>query len=814
MGGLMGDLKFALRMLRRSPGMTAAAVLTLAIGIGANSAIFSVVDNVLLRPMPYPDSGALVAVHRTVKKFGFMRGPFSYPDYKDLRAWNRSFENVGVWAGGDANLTGAGPAERVLIRLASPTLLPTLRIAPIVGRNFSERETHKGDDHVALLDWGLAQRRFGSPEGALGQNVRLDGVEYQIIGVLPRGFLLDTPADVWLPTSSTFEMIDIRNAHWLRVIARKRPDATAASISADMDAFSKRLSENNPDIYPATSGLGTRVTPYLDEVVGDVRLPLFILLGAVAFVLLIACANVANLLLARAATRQREMAIRTALGGGRWRLVRQLLTESLLLSALGGALGLLFAAWAIDGLLALAPDVLPRASNVGLDGGVLAFTVGVTLATGVAFGLVPALSASRPDLHDSLKDGGRGATSSRGRLRQALVVAEVASSLVLLVGTGLMVRSFVRLRDVDPGFHPDHALTLSVSLPVADGQVTEAVKQRFVHFFTDATARLARLPGVSAVGGVNILPLSNNSTDRWFDIEGFTPADASQHPDAESREVVGDYFAALGINIVRGRGFLPSDTLDSERVVVVNQDWVKKFSPDRDPLGRHIRIPEHEEKKDDTPWSTIIGVVGNVHGYGLDAPPREEMYWPLMQSLGASTMSLVMRTSGDPTALIGAARGAMAEVDASQPIFDVKPVENLVATSLAQRRFTLTLMLLFGFVALVLAAVGIYGVMAYTVAQRTQELGIRVALGATPGRVLSMVLRDGMKLVGLGLGLGAAAALALTRVGASLLWGISSTDALTYFVIAGALAAVALAAIAIPARRATRVDPMTALRSE
>ncbi|HEX6839179.1 MAG TPA: ABC transporter permease, partial [Polyangia bacterium] len=424
MGALGGDLKFALRMLRRSPGVTAAAVLALALGIGANTAIFSVVDNVLLRPMPYPDSGALMAVHRTVAKFGWMRGPFSYPDFKDFLAWNRSFENVGAWGGGDANLTGAGAPERVLMRIATPTLLPTLRIAPIVGRNFTERETHKGDDHVVMLDWGLAQRRFGSPEGALGKSVRLDGVDYQVIGVLPRGFRFDTPADIWMPTSNTLEMTEMRNAHWLRVIARVRPDATPATIAADMDAFSKRLSELHSDIYPATSGLGTRVSPYLDEVVGDVRLPLLILLGAVAFVLLIACANVANLLLARAATRQREMAIRTALGAGRWRLVRQLLTESLLLSAVGGALGLVFAAWAIDGLLALAPDVLPRASNVGLDGRVLLFTLGVALATGVAFGLVPALSASRPDLHDSLKDGGRGATSSRGRLRKALVVAE------------------------------------------------------------------------------------------------------------------------------------------------------------------------------------------------------------------------------------------------------------------------------------------------------------------------------------------------------------------------------------------------------
>jgi putative ABC transport system permease protein len=811
-GGLVDDLGFALRLLRRSPGMTLAAVLTLAIGIGATSAIFSVVDGVLLRPLPYPDSGALMAVHRNDKKHRFMRAPFSYPDFKDLLAQNRSFENVGVWSEGDINLTGVGAPERVLIRFASPTLLPTLRVRPAVGRNFTANEAFKGSDHVVMLDWGFAQRRFGSAEEALGKSVRLDGIDYQIVGILPHGFRFDTPADVWIPISTTFEMTEIRNAHWLGVLARKRPEATAATIAADLAAFSQRVSEANPDIYPASMGLGTSATPYLDQVVGDVRLPLLILLGAVAFVLLIACANVANLLLARAATRHREMAIRAALGAGRGRLVRQLLTESVMLAIVGGALSLIFAAWAVDGLMALAPNVLPRVGQVGLDWRVLAFTAAVAIGTGIAFGLVPALAASRSDLSDALKEGGRGATAGRGRLRKALVVAEVAASLVLLVGAGLMVRSFLRLRDVDPGFNPEHALTLGVSLPVPDAKVTDKVKARFIQFFDAATRRLAELPGTVAVGAIDSLPLSGNTGNRWFDIEGFTPADNSQRPEAETRHVVGDYFGAMGIPVVRGRGFLPSDSATAPPVVVVNQAWVHKFSRDRDPIGRHIRFVSNTEKE--LPWATIVGVIGNVPGYGLDAPVREEMYWLLAQTSGAANMWMVVRVIGDPLGLIGAARAAMADVDPQQPIYDVRPLDNLVASSLAQRRFTLTLMLLFGFVALVLAAVGIYGVMAYTVAQRTQEIGIRIALGATPGRVLSMVLLDGMSLVGIGLGLGIGAALLLTRVGASLLWGISSTDALTYFVIAAVLSAVALAAIVIPARRATRADPMQALRSE
>ncbi|HEY2745780.1 MAG TPA: ABC transporter permease [Polyangia bacterium] len=812
MRDLLGDLKFALRMLRRSPGVTAAAVLALALGIGANTAIFSVVDGVLLRPLAYPESSQLVAVYRGATHFGFTKGPWSFPDFKDFLAQNQSFENAGIWSGGDGNLSGNGSPERVLIRLASPTLLPTLRVAPIAGRNFLPGEAFKGNDHVALLDYKLAQRRFGTPNDALGKTVRIDGVDYQVVGVLPRGFFLETAADVWMPASTTFDMLQVRNAHWLRMIARKKPGLSNAQIQSDLDGFSKRLVEAHGDIYPASMGLTTTIEPFIDQIVGDVRLPLLILLGAVAFVLLIACANVANLLLARAATRNREMAIRTALGAGRARLMRQLLTESLLLAFAGAGLGLVFAAWAVDGLVSLAPDALPRAAEVALDGRVLAFTIAVAAGTGIAFGLMPALSASRPDLHDALKDGTRGTTSARGRLRKALVIAEVALSLVLLVGTGLMVRSFVRLRSVDPGFRADHALALSISLPVADSKVTDADKERFARFFTDADARIAQLPGVTAVGGSNIMPLSNNTTDLLFEIEGFTPADPADKPDCESREVAGDWFGAMGIPLVRGRTFAPSDSLTAAPVVIVNQAWVKKYSPDRDALGRHVRQPGSREPN--PPWATIVGVIGDVRGYGLDKPARAELYWPLTQRRGSSAMTLVARTSGDPLALAGAARGAIAEVDPQQPIFDVMPLDNVVAQSLAQRRFTLTLMMLFGIVALLLAAVGIYGVMSYTVAQRTQEIGIRVALGATAGIVLGMVLKDGMKLVAIGLAVGAAAALVLTRVGASLLWGISSTDALTYVAVAVALALVALVAIVVPARRATRVDPMQALRSE
>ena len=817
---MLGDLKFALRILRRSPGVTAAAVLALALGIGANTAIFSVVDGVLLRPLPYPQSQDLVRVYRTHSRYGSYNAPFSYPDFKDLLARNQVFENVAVWVEGDLNLTGSGRPERVLVRHVSPTLLPTLRVEPAFGRNFLPSEQLKGNDHVVMLDWPLAERRFGNAADAVGKSVRLDGVDFQVVGVLPRGFRFERHVDVWTPLPTTLDFFEVRDAHFLKVIARKKPGVSDAAVAADLAAFSTWLTETFPKSYPPSATLGGRAEPLLDATVGNVRLALFVLLGAVALVLLIACANVANLLLARAATRQREMAIRAALGARRGRIIRQLLTESVLLAVAGGALGLVFAAWAVDGLIGLAPTSLPRAAEAALDGRVLAFTAAIALGTGVAFGLMPALAASRPDLHDSLKDGTRGTTVGRGRLGKALVVGEVAVSLVLLVGTGLMVRSFLRLRAVDPGFRADHGLTLSISLPVPDSKKTDADRERFVHFFGAVGERLAQLPGVSAVGGIDNMPLTRHTaSDVTFDIEGFTPADPADTPDCEMRIVAGDWFSAMGIPVVRGRGFAASDTATSLPVVVVNQAWVKKYSPDRDALGRRVRqlgrrLRQLEAHNATPPWATIVGVIGDVRGYGLDQPKQAEMYWPLKQKRDASDMTMVVRTSGDPAALAGAARAGVAEVDASQPVFDVKPLEDYVGESLSQRRFTLTLMTLFGLVALLLAAVGIYGVMAYTVAQRTPEIGIRVALGATAAMVLGMVLRDGMKLVALGLVLGGVAALALTRVGASLLWGVSSTDAATYLVIAATLAAVALVAILIPARRATRVDPMQALRAE
>jgi putative ABC transport system permease protein len=810
MSALFADLKFALRTMRRSPGVTAAAVIALALGIGANTAIFSVVDGVLLRPLPYPDSGALVSVHQGSTRQNRFTGPLSYPEYQDLVAQTRTLESAGGWVDGDINLSGAGSPERLLLRVATPSLLPTLRVQPVRGRNFLPEETVKGRDHVVLIDYGLWQRQFAGAGDVVGRTIRLDGADYQIVGVLPRDFVLDRAVEVWIPLSTADETIKVRNAHFLRVVGRRRAGATPANVATDLDAVAKYEVDTFPDMFPTSYGFGLRARPYIDEVVGDVRLALLVLLGAVAFVLLIACANVANLLLARAASRQREMAIRTALGARRGRIVRQLLTESLLLSLIGGALGIGFASWGIDLLLAMTS--LPRVGEVGLHLDVLLFSSAIAVATGVGFGLVPAISASRPDLQGSLKDGTRGTTVGRGRLRKALVVSEVALSLVLLVGAGLMVRSFLKLRDVDPGFRPDHALMLRVSLPVPDSNVSDADRTRFAGFYDRAVNRLRQLPGVTAAGGCTLIPLDGGMTDRLFDIEGYAPGPADEHPDAQNRQIIGDYFPAIGIPLKSGRLPGAGDDAHAPPVVVVNDTFAKKFFPRGDVLGKRIRLGALGPLE--FPWGTIVGVVGDVRAYGLDEKPMPEMYWSALQGRTHPAIALVMRTSGEPTALGATARAALAEVDPVQPIFDVQAVDSVVATSLGQRRFTLTLMLVFGVVALLLAAVGIYGVMAYTVSQRTQELGIRVALGATPSGVMRMVLRDGMTLVALGLGIGLGAAMALSRLVTSLLYGISAVDVTTYAVIAGALTTVALVAIIVPARRAMRVDPMQALRSE
>jgi len=809
---LIQDLRFAIRGLIKRPGFALIAIVTLALGIGANSAIFSVVDSVLFRSLPLPDSQSLYALHTGAVKFNNrFDGPFSYPEYQDVVAQTHSFQSIGGWVDGDANLSGATRPERVTVRVVLPSLLPTLGVQPVRGRNFASEETTKGRDHVALITYGLWQRQFGGGDDTTGKSLRLDNVDYQIIGILPRDFQFEAPVDLWIPLTTTDPGLQVRNSHFLRVIGRLHPGATAASVAADLNAVAKYESDNFPDMFPPTAGFGFRARPYLEDIVGDVRLPLYVLFGAVGFVLLIACGNVANLLLAKAAPRQREIAIRTALGARSIHLLRQLLAESLVLAFVAGGLGILLAAWGTAALVALSPDSLPRAREIGFDWRVLAFTGAIAMATGIVFGLVPAIWSSRSDLVGALKEGSRGATAGYGRLRKALVVAEVALSLMLLVGAGLMLRSFSRLRDVNPGFRTDHALTLRISLPVPDGQISPADGDRFVNFFDRALARLRELPGVTAAGATNMIPLDGNGTDRLIDVEGYVPRDAADKPDAQNRQATPGWFAAMGIPLMRGRIIEPTDDDKSPRVVVVNETFAKQFFSNGEALGKRIRLGK---LTNEFPWATIVGIVGDVRGFALDEPPLPTMYWPVAQIRATPALAIVVRTQGDPAALSSAVRGALTEIDSTQPIYDMQTLDQLVARSLGQRRFTLTLMLLFGVIALVLSAVGIYGVMAFAVSQRTQEIGIRMALGASALDVLKLVLRNGMFLAVIGAVIGLAGAFAITRFMSSLLFGVSPTDVVTFSLVTAGLLLVALVACYLPARRATKVDPLIALRYE
>jgi putative ABC transport system permease protein len=808
---LIHDLRYAVRGLIKRPGFTIIAVMTLALGIGANSAIFSVVDGVLLRSLPLPDAQSLYAVHTGAAIFNRYDGPFSYPEYQDVVEQTRSFQNIGAWYDSDANLSEGAQPERVTLRVVLPSLLPTLGIEPVRGRNFLSEETTKGRDHVALITYGLWQRRFSGADDAVGKSVRLDNVEYQIVGVLPRDFQFEAPVDLWLPLTTTDPGLQVRNSHFLRVIARLRPGVTPKAVAADLSAVAKYESDNFPNMFPPSAGFDFRARPYLEDIVGDVRLPLYILLAAVGFVLLIACTNVANLLLAKAAPRQREIALRTALGARRYHLIRQLLTESMLLAIIAGALGVLLATWGTAALVALSPDTLPRAREIGFDWRVLAFTSAVALATGIIFGLMPAIWGPRVELTDALKEGSRGSTTGGGRLRKLLVVAEVAFSVVLLVGAGLMLRSFSHLRNVNPGFQTDHALTLRISLPVPDGQITAADSDRFVSFFDRALARIGQLPGVTATGASNMIPLDGNGTDRLIDIEGYIPRDKSDMPDAQNRQVTPGWFAAMGIPLVQGRLIESTDDGKAPRVVVVNETFVKRFFPNGDAIGRRIRLGKLTAE---FPWATIVGTVGDVRNFTLDTPPEPAMYWPVAQIRSTPALAIVVRTKNDPTALTGGVRQAIGEIDPAQPIYDMQTLDQLVAKSLDQRRFTLTLMLLFGVIALVLSAIGIYGVMAFAVTQRTQEIGIRMALGASALDVLKMVVGSGMFLALIGVAAGLIGAFAVTRLMASLLFGVSPTDLVTFGLVTAGLLVVALLACYIPARRATKVDPLIALRYE
>src|SRR5262245_6298230 len=812
-GTLIQDLRYGARMLRRSPGFTFVAVLTLTLGIGANTAIFSVVNGVLLSPLPYFEPERLVMVWADdpimQAQTGLPDFPVTVADFVDWRNQNQGFEHMAAMEGWGMNLTDGGEPESVVGLRASASLFPLLGASLAVGRAFLPEEDRAGAERVVVLSHGLWQRRYGADPKLIGQKMTLDNETYTVIGVtapdfqfprrgeIPSYFHVTTKPDLYLPTAFTPEQMNNRSEARRAVIARLQPVVSLGQASAEMNAIARRLTEQ----YPQTNtDKGVRLAPLHQQVVGKARTALLALLGAAGFVLLIACANVANLLLARAAGRQKEMAIRAALGASRGRVMRQLLSESLLLAFAGGAAGLLSAVWGVKLLLAIAPDNLPRAYDIRLDTRVAGFTLLVSLLTGIVFGLLPALQASKLDLGVTLKEGGRDAAGLlRRRLRGFLIVTEVALAFVLLIGAGLLIRSFARLTEVDPGFDPQGVLMMNVW--PQPPKYTNSQANAFHH----QTLELVRaLPGVEAAAMVHPAPLSGESRATSFGIEG-RPSPKEEQFDAGLRIVSPEFFKTFRVPLVDGRLIAESDDAEAPPVVVVNESLVRLYFANENPLGKRIVMSGETH--------AIAGVVGDVKHSALDEEAKAELYLPMAQSTRRH-MTLAVRASGDPLQIVAAVRGQIRAVDTEMPIFNLQMMERLIDKSVAPRRFNMLLLGAFALVGLALAAVGLYGVMSYTVTQRTHEIGVRMAMGAQTGDVLRQIIGEGMKLALIGALLGLGGALALTRLLKTLLFGVSAIDPPTFIAIAALLIMMALLACWIPARRATKVDPLLALRHD
>jgi putative ABC transport system permease protein len=810
-GTLLQDFRYGVRMLVKKPGFTLVAVLALALGIGANSAIFSVVNAVLLRPLPFAEPERLVQLWATNAKRGQTSAPTSYLNFVDWRDQNRVFDAVAAYSGASAAFTYGEMPEQLEGVGATADLFNVLAAQPLLGRALSP-EDERPNARVVVLSHSLWQRRFNADPKIVGQQVRFDGESTTVIGVMPKGFafpLDDDNPEFWVPLDPEQAFNKERGANYLKVIARLKTGTTLEQAQAEMETIGRRLEQEYPD---KNAGKGIRLVSMHEDVVKAIRPALLVLLSAVGFVLLIACANVANLLLARASSRSREIAIRTALGASRARIIRQLLTESLLLSIVGGAAGLLLALWGVDVLSAAIPANIPRVKDVGLDTSVLVFTMGISLLTGILFGLAPALQASKPDFNEALKEGGRGSTEgfSRNRVRSLLVISEVALSLVLLIGAGLMIKSFVQLLNVKPGFEPEHVLTANISLPPA--KYPDVEKQSA--FYQQVTERVRALPGIDSAGTVSPLPLSGSFIQNLVTIEGRPPLAPGEKPITNTRIISPDYLRAMGIPLQRGRNFTEHDDKDAPDVFLVNETFVRRFFPGEDPIGKRIKVSIRPSPDKPDANGEIVGVVGDVKHQSLDKEAGPEAYVPAMK-FAEGYMTVVARAaSSDPAQLTSALRGAVQQVDPDQPVFDIQTMKQVLAESVARQRFNMLLLGLFAGIALLLAAVGIFGVMNYSVSQRTHEIGIRMALGAQTRDILKMVVGQGMILTFIGVVLGLVAAYFLTRVMSGLLYGVSTTDPLTFAGVSGLLVAAALLACYIPARRATKVDPMIALRYE
>jgi len=818
MDTLLADVRFALRQFSKRPLFTLVVVVTLALGIGGNAAIFTVADQVLLQPLPYAEPGELVRVYTQFPSLGFDRFWMSEPELLELAEWSESFSAVGAWATGASNVSGGDTPVRVAAASGTASFYEALGVATHRGRWPSQADMLSNAEPVVVLGHGLWQRVFGGDPDLVGETILVDGVDYLVIGVAPPGFdVADTGAEVWGALQIDPAEPGGRGSHYLNVLARLAPGTSLEAARQEVDALLGRWEESFPDTHhPSQENHAMVLLPLHDDMVGNAETPLLLLLGAVGFVLLIACANVANLMLARAEGRKREIAVRASLGAERGRLVRQFLTESVILALAGAGLGL-GVAWAgLKAVMAANPEAVPRAAEVALDGRAVLFTALVALATGLLFGLAPAVRVKAGNLFAALKEGGRttGGAASQA-LRRGLVVAEVALATMLVLGAGLLLKSFWTLQQVDPGFEAGGALSFQISLPEANYPESAGVGA----FYDRLLAELEALPGVESATGMNNRPPVRRLNANDTEFEGVATGDGAELPDNVDyyQVVAGDYFSTMRIPLVAGRGFRDTDTTSSPPVVVINQTLADRYYPDESPLGRRIRRGWFT---DEEPWYTVVGVAADVKQDGLDKPAGTELYflhgqWDNVEGLNPPrTMYLVVRTAGDPLALVPGVRQAVGRLDASLPLADVEPLERVVSDSLVRSRFLTLLVAVFAAMALLLAAVGTYGVLAYAVAQRRHELGIRMALGATGRDVLRLVVTQGMRPVLAGLALGLAGAFLVSRALASQLYGVAPTDPATYAAVPVVLVGVALVACLLPGASATRVDPAVALRSE
>ena len=808
---LLQDVRFAFRQMAKRPGFTLVVVLTMALGIGANAAIFSVLDAVLLRPLPYPQPERLIKVWSRFTGIGLPNDQnwVSAPEFRDYQQLNNSFSDLAAIALGSFNLGVKGSPTRVVGAAVSPSLFGMLGVQPMLGRTFLSEEAQPGREKEVVLSYGLWRRVFAANPAAVGSTIDIDGVPMTVIGVMPAGFAYPSESEIWGPVAFTADDLseNSRGGHGLEVLGRMKPGLSLAQVQSDMDRVGRTMIEQHKNYPYEKYGFGVILHPLLEETVGDVRPSLLVLMAAVGLVLLIACANIANLLLARSTERQQEMETRMALGASGARLARQMLTESVVLACTGGIVGLAVTPLVLSGLVAIAAKALPRAVHTSIDLRALALTAAVSVMTGILFGLAPAVQAARKTSFDTVKSGRNTEGRRPRRLRRVLVICETAFSVLLIAGAGLLLRSFAEILRVDPGFRPEGVLTMRVALPDAVYIKPEQIRG----FYSELLDRVQKLPGVQSAGAISGLPLANEGGSGTATIDSQSVPIENTTPEADQRVVTEDYFKAMGISLVRGRFFDGRDSATAPRVAIVDESLANTFFPNQDPIGKRLH-PSGRGQKNPT-WYTIVGEVRHVHNRTLEARSRVEVYWSQSQ-VPSSAMTMAVRTTGNPATLISAIQREVAQMDGNLPVYRVRTMNEVMGESLQRRKLALILLAVFAGLALLLAAVGIYGVTSYGVAQRRVEIGVRMALGADRGQVLRMMIGSGMSTIAIGLGLGIVLALWLTRLMSGMLFAVHASDPLALGGAAILLMMAALLAIFIPARRATRLNPMAALRYE